>query len=116
MGMNIVVFDGKCNCFLIVQRWTPSMLQPDRSSGLWDLQLEQKKHVKCDITMMKLSLYVKAIHVIHIIQERRLKRLNTLGGLEIGIQHKIVNALELSTPRPKKNKTKKTKTMINSSF
>ena len=82
------------------------MLQPDRSSGLWDLQLEKKKHVKCDITMMKLSLYVKAIHVIHIIQERRLKRLNTLGGLEIGIQHKIVNALELSTPRPKKKENK----------
>ena len=31
------------------------------------------------------------------IQERRLKCLITLGGLEIGIQHQIVNALELST-------------------
>ena len=34
------------------------------------------------------------------IQEGRLKRLITLGGLEIGIQHQIVNALELSTPQP----------------
>ena len=33
-------------------------------------------------------------------QERRLKRLITLGGLEIGIQHQIVNALELSTHHP----------------
>ena len=39
-------------------------------------------------------------------QERRLKRLNTLGGLEIGIQHQIVNALELHTQ--KKIKQKKT--------
>ena len=39
-------------------------------------------------------------------QERRLKRLITLGGLIIGIQHQIVNALELSTqpPTPPKNK------------
>ena len=37
-------------------------------------------------------------------QERRLKRLITLGGLEIGIQHQIVNALELSTHPPKKKK------------
>ena len=33
-------------------------------------------------------------------QERRLKRPKTLDGLEIGIQHQIVNALELSTPPP----------------
>ena len=33
-------------------------------------------------------------------QERRLKRLITLGGLEIGIQHQIVKALELSNPHP----------------
>ena len=33
-----------------------------------------------------------------IVQERRLKRLITLGGLEIGIQHQIVKALELSNP------------------
>ena len=53
----------------------------------------------------------------YIKQERRLKRLITLGGLEIGIQHQIVNALELSPPPPpppkkqQKNKNKnKTKT------
>ena len=41
-------------------------------------------------------------------QERRLKRLITLGGLEIGIQHQIVKALELSThpPPPQKKKEK----------
>ena len=39
-------------------------------------------------------------------QERRLKRLITLGGLEIGIQHQIVNALELSTIPPQKKKKK----------
>ena len=33
-------------------------------------------------------------------QEWHLKRLNTLGGLEIGIQHQIVNTLELSNPPP----------------
>ena len=44
-------------------------------------------------------------------QERRLKHLITLGGLEIGIQRQIVNALELSTsppPPPPQKKTKKT--------
>ena len=40
-------------------------------------------------------------------QEQRLKRLITLGGLEIGIQHQIVNALELSTPHPPKKKINK---------
>ena len=43
-----------------------------------------------------------------LLQERRLKRLITLGSLEIGIQHQIVNALELSTtPPPQKKKKKK---------
>ena len=41
-----------------------------------------------------------------ILQERRLKRLITLGGLEIGIQHQIVNALELCTPPPPPKKKK----------
>ena len=31
-------------------------------------------------------------------QERRLKRRNTLGGLEISTRHQIVNTLELSSP------------------
>ena len=35
-----------------------------------------------------------------IILKWRLKRLNTLSGLEICIQHQIVNALEVSTPPP----------------
>ena len=46
----------------------------------------------------------------HSQQERRLKRLITLGGLEIGIRHQIVNALELSTtptPPPPPQKKKK---------
>ena len=33
-------------------------------------------------------------------QERRLKRRNTLGGLEISIRHQIVNTLELSAVLP----------------
>ena len=33
-------------------------------------------------------------------QERRLKRRNTLGGLEISTRHQIVNTLELSSPPP----------------
>ena len=33
-------------------------------------------------------------------QEWHLKRLNTLGGLEIGIQDQIVNALEPPPPTP----------------
>ena len=55
-------------------------------------------------------------------QERRLKRLITLGGLEIGIQHQIVHALELSTHHPPphlhppKQKKKINKKMKNSSF
>ena len=44
----------------------------------------------------RISLIIKGDH--NEIQERSLKRLITLGGLEIGIQHQIVNALELSTP------------------
>ena len=42
-------------------------------------------------------------------QERRLKRLKTLRDLEIGIQHQIVNALELSSPahHPPPQKRKK---------
>ena len=50
-------------------------------------------------------------------QERRLKRLITLGGLEIGIQHQIVNTLELSAtppPQKKKKKIKKWKTLNSS--
>ena len=44
-------------------------------------------------------------------QERRLKRQNTLGGLDITIRHQIVNTLELSDrpPPKKKNKQKKKK-------
>ena len=45
-------------------------------------------------------------------QEWHLKRLNTLGGLEIGIQHQIVNTLELSNPPPKKKKKKKKKSLF----
>ena len=44
-------------------------------------------------------------------QERCLKRLITLGGVEISIQHQIVNALELSMtpppPPPKKQQQQK---------
>ena len=46
-------------------------------------------------------------NVVKLKQERRLKRLITLGGLEIGIQHQIVNALELSIPTPQKKQKKK---------
>ena len=45
-------------------------------------------------------------------QERRLKRLITLGGLEIGIQHQIVKALELSNPPPPQKKKKNEKLLI----
>ena len=37
----------------------------------------------------------------HVEQERRLKRRNTLGGLDISIfHHQVVNTLELSPPPP----------------
>ena len=36
-----------------------------------------------------------------------LKRLNTLGGLEISIRHQMVNTLELSVPPPQKKKINK---------
>ena len=37
-------------------------------------------------------------------QERRLKRRNTLGSLEISIRHQIVNTLELSLPPSNRGK------------
>ena len=48
-------------------------------------------------------------------QEWHLKRLNTLGGLEIGIQHQIVNTLELSNPPPPPQKKKEEKNPLHSS-
>ena len=56
------------------------------------------------------------------LQERRLKRLITLGGLEIGIQHQIVKHWSWATPNdppppppPKKKKKKKKRKSLNSS-
>ena len=63
----------------------------------------------------KLSKYSTTRNIFKIKQERRLKRLITLDGLEIGIQHQIVNALEPSNqhhhpsppPPPQKKKINK---------
>ena len=70
----------------------PGTLEKDvRFSWIKDTLLPNANKL-IDVTKMKIK------------QERRLKRLITLGGLEIGIQHQIVNALELSPPPQKKKK------------
>ena len=63
---------------------------------------ENKVKEQSIIILRGIKIYVKHNQK----QERRLKRLITLGSLEIGIQHQIVNALELSTPPPPPKKKK----------
>ena len=73
-------------------------------------------HDMCLVILYKMWIALLFyVYISTMKQERRLKRLITLGGLEIGIQHQIVNAWELSTPPPPKKKKKKERKTLHSS-